>query len=95
MPRTFSYWSVMEWSNAQIVHEAVDRSTETAVRERSGVTKVGYFGSYARRDWGGRDRGVGSDVDLLVVVHHSDVPFQQHPLAWEILTLPVPASRSV
>ena len=38
---------------------------------------------------------MGSDVDLLVVVHHSDVPVQRRPLEWETLTLPVPADLLV
>jgi predicted nucleotidyltransferase len=34
------------------------------------VVRVGYFGSYARGDW-----GVGSDLDLIIIVDRSDEPF--------------------
>jgi predicted nucleotidyltransferase len=47
---------------------------------------VGYFGSYARGDW-----GVGSDVDLLVLVEDSDEPFHRRTLGFDIRPLPVPA----
>jgi predicted nucleotidyltransferase len=33
------------------------------------VLEIGYFGSYARGDW-----GVGSDVDLIVIVAESELP---------------------
>ena len=90
MPTKSLHSSAMKWPNAQIVHKAVVRWAEAAVHQHSGVAKVGCFGSYARRDW-----GVGSDIDLLVVVHHSDVPFQRRPLEWDTLTLPVPADLLV
>ncbi len=43
-------------------------------------------GSYARGDW-----GAGSDLDIVVLVTQSDVPFVQRALAFEVHTLPVPA----
>lgn len=50
------------------------------------VRRVGYFGSYARGDW-----GVGSDVDVVVVVEESSEPFERRPLAYDPTELPVPA----
>jgi predicted nucleotidyltransferase len=50
------------------------------------VCRVGYFGSYARGDW-----GVGSDVDLIVVVDRSDAPFERRAVKWDTSALPVPA----
>jgi predicted nucleotidyltransferase len=50
------------------------------------VVKVGYFGSYARGDW-----GVGSDVDLVVIVQDSQEPFHRRALAFDATGLPVPA----
>ena len=47
---------------------------------------VGYFGSYARGD-----HGVGSDVDIVVVVSASGQPFHERGLGWDATTLPVPA----
>ncbi|HZR02074.1 MAG TPA: nucleotidyltransferase domain-containing protein [Burkholderiales bacterium] len=49
------------------------------------MLRVGYFGSYARGDW-----GVGSDLDLVVVVAEDDQPFIQRGSRWDASTLPVP-----
>ncbi|MCJ7796527.1 MAG: nucleotidyltransferase domain-containing protein, partial [Thermoleophilia bacterium] len=42
--------------------------------------------SYARGDW-----GVGSDLDLIAVVGESAEPFDRRGLAFDVLSLPVPA----
>jgi uncharacterized protein len=52
--------------------------------------RIGYFGSYARGDW-----GVGSDVDLVIVVEDCDRPFEQRATAWDTTQLPVPADLLV
>jgi hypothetical protein len=54
--------------------------------QRTELVRLGYFGSYARGDW-----GVGSDLDLVAVVRASDRPFRERPLAWDLTSLPVPA----
>ncbi|MDP3768521.1 MAG: nucleotidyltransferase domain-containing protein, partial [Dehalococcoidia bacterium] len=41
---------------------------------------------YARGDW-----GVGSDVDLLVIVSASAHPSERRALEWDATDLPVPA----
>jgi uncharacterized protein len=51
---------------------------------------LGYFGSYARGDW-----GVGSDLDLVVVVDRAEEPFERRSLAWDLTRLPVPADLIV
>lgn len=45
---------------------------------------IGYFGSYARGDW-----GFGSDVDLLVIVEEDPTPFIERAVRHEALSLPV------
>jgi len=50
------------------------------------VLGVGYFGSYARGDW-----GVGSDLDVVIVVEQSAKPFEMRAAAWDTRDLPVPA----
>ncbi|GAB4464990.1 MAG: nucleotidyltransferase domain-containing protein [Burkholderiaceae bacterium] len=54
------------------------------------LRRAGYFGSYARGDW-----GVGSDVDLVVVVHGSARPFAERALDFDLSELPVPAELLV
>ena len=51
---------------------------------------MGYFGSLARGDW-----GVGSDVDLVIVVSASTMPFFRRPARWDATRLPVPADLLV
>ncbi len=34
---------------------------------------------------------MGSDLDLIIVVGHSDVPFERRAVEWDVTGLPVPA----
>lgn len=77
--------SVLRWPDAQTVDQGVRRWAEKVVRERKEVLRIGYFGSYAREDW-----GVGSDLDLVIVVERSELPFERRAAAWDTSELPVP-----
>ncbi len=50
------------------------------------MTRIGYFGSYARGDW-----GMGSDVDLLGIVTASAEPFARRSRDFDVVHLSVPA----
>jgi predicted nucleotidyltransferase len=52
--------------------------------------RLGYFGSYARGDW-----GVGSDLDLIAIVRDTDTPFERRALTWDLNALPIPAELVV
>lgn len=78
--------SVLRWPDKETVHSAVAAWTEELLRDRTDVVGVGYVGSYARGDW-----GVGSDVDLIVVVTGSPERFERRPLLFDATGLPVPA----
>lgn len=78
--------SVLRWPDAQTVDCAVRDWAEKVVRDREDVLRIGYFGSYARGDW-----GVGSDLDLVVIVERSDHPFEGRSVEWDLTVLPVPA----
>ena len=78
--------SVLKWPDAHMVDRAVRRWAETAVRNRADVHQIGYFGSYARGDW-----GVGSDLDLVIVVDKAEQPFERRGAQWDVIDLPVPA----
>jgi predicted nucleotidyltransferase len=73
------------------VVEAATRWAATAAR-RPDVLKVGYFGSYARGDW-----GVGSDLDLVMIVRDSAsaLPFDRRSAEWDTTALPVPSELLV
>ena len=57
---------------------------------RPALVRVGLFGSYARGD-----AGVGSDLDLIVVMRGVDEPFIRRAAAWDVTGLPVPAELLV
>lgn len=78
--------SVLAWPDARAVDEAVRAWARQVGLARAGVRRIGYFGSYARGDW-----GVGSDVDLVIVVAESELPFERRAVEWDLTGLPVPA----
>jgi predicted nucleotidyltransferase len=76
--------SVLKWPNRQEVHESLLKWVKKTVKERSDIRAVGYFGSYARGDW-----GFGSDLDLIVVLADATEPFGRRQLSVDVLDLPV------
>jgi predicted nucleotidyltransferase len=55
-----------------------------------GYFVLGYFGSYARGDW-----SVGSDLDLLIIVDDSRLPFERRAIEWDVTNLSVPVDLLV
>ena len=82
--------SVFRWPNGKAVDDAAGRWAAEESRNRKGVLRIGYFGSYARGDW-----GVGSDLDLVVVVQRSTLAFERRAVEWDTTKLPVPADLLV
>ena len=81
--------SVLKWPNWGEVRLALEVWTARAL-SIGDVLSVGFFGSYARGDW-----GVGSDLDLVVVVKDSDLPFERRSAHWDTTSLPVPVDLLV
>ena len=78
--------SVLVWPDPESV-DAKARAWAAAEAVRHPLLlRLGYFGSYARGDW-----GVGSDLDLVAVVKHSAARFERRGLEWDLTPLPVPA----
>lgn len=75
---------VLKWPDATTVTLAARAWAETILAERPAVVRIGMFGSYARGDW-----GVGSDLDLIVLVDGDPGPFLVRPLAFDTTALPV------
>jgi predicted nucleotidyltransferase len=76
--------SVLKWPDAKTVDAAARRWVEEAAEGEKGILKIGYFGSYARGDW-----GVGSDLDLIIIMESSERPFQKRSLKWNFTEFPV------
>jgi predicted nucleotidyltransferase len=82
--------SVLVWPDATRVDRAIRQWAADAARQRPEVTRIGYFGSYARGDW-----GVGSDLDVVIVVTGTPTPFIRRAAEWDLSALPVPADLLV
>lgn len=82
--------SVLRWPDAQTVDQALRHWVEKVVRQRNDVLQIGYVGSYARGDW-----GVGSDLDLVIILESSQQPFERRSVEWDTTELPVPADLLV
>ncbi|MFQ5855561.1 MAG: AmmeMemoRadiSam system protein B [Anaerolineae bacterium] len=77
--------SVLKWPDASAVYQAVHQWAGEVIQGRPDILRIGYMGSYARGDW-----GVGSDLDLIVVVGQDERPFWRRTVAWDLSSLPVP-----
>ena len=86
MPVKSSTSSLIKWPDRPAVDRAVRAWATQAAERRPEVSRIGYFGSYARGDW-----GVGSDLDVLVLVRCSSTPFERRGSQWPAEELPVPA----
>jgi uncharacterized protein len=90
MPVKSSRSSVLKWPDRAAVDAAVRQWADLQRQRHAGLLQLGYFGSYARGDW-----GVGSDLDLVLIVHGATRAFADRPLDWDTLDLPVPTDLLV
>ncbi|MBP7867823.1 MAG: nucleotidyltransferase domain-containing protein [Acidobacteria bacterium] len=90
MPVKSSNSSVLAWPDARAVALAFRSWAENLLATHPEVLRAGYIGSCADGRW-----GVGSDLDVLLVVEDSDVPFERRAAQWDALTLPVPVDLRV
>jgi hypothetical protein len=86
MPVRSLHTSVLRWPNQEEVHAAVAQWARTLMLGDNTVARVGYAGSYARGNW-----GVGSDVDVIILVREASEPFIERARAFDATRLPVPA----
>ncbi len=77
---------VLRWPDRKEVDRAMRLWTAEQVRVRPEIVRLGYFGSYARGEW-----GLGSDVDVIAIVRKTTEPFEGRSLEWDLSGLPVPA----
>jgi len=77
--------SVLKWPDQSEVHRAVRSWAAAETKRRTDIARLGYFGSYARGDW-----GVGSDLDLIALVDETSLPFERRAVDWRLECLPIP-----
>lgn len=77
---------VLKWPDHKTVDRAVRSWSAEQVRSLPELKRLGYFGSYARGNW-----GVGSDLDLIAIVDEATESFERRALNWNLNDLPVPA----
>jgi predicted nucleotidyltransferase len=82
--------SVLKWPDQKTIDEAVRLWSIEQGKRLPELKRLGYFGSYARGDW-----GVGSDLDLIAIVDDTTEPFERRALNWDLNAFPVPAELLV
>lgn len=86
MPKRSSSSVVRRWPGRPEVLLAFERWARELLGRHPEILRVGCFGSYARGD-----AGVGSDLDVVIVVAHTDQPFPERLPEVTDDGLPVPA----
>jgi len=82
--------SIMRWPSRNEVHAAICQWASHLSEEKPDFVAVGYFGSYARGD-----AGVGSGLDVVMIVTESDLPFERRSTTWDFHSIPVPVEVCV
>lgn len=85
MPVRSLHSPVLKWPDRTKVLEELKKWSDAIRQNSPECIGIGYFGSYARGDW-----GVGSDLDLIIVVKDSRLPFEKRSLSIDATSLPVP-----
>ncbi len=86
MPVRLSSSSILKWPDRDTIDRAVRQWAADEAKAHDGLVRLGYFGSYARGDW-----GVGSDLDLIAIVQSEMDRFERRGNNWDLNSLPVSA----
>ena len=76
---------VLKWPKKEEVHRSVEAWAKQICEKFPTIVLVGYFGSYARDDW-----GVGSDLDVVMVVKGTVEDDLKRDAGLSLKGLPVP-----
>ncbi len=90
MPVRLLNSSVLKWPSKKRVIRELHEWLNAILQIREDILLLGYFGSYARGNW-----SVGSDLDLLIVVDDSRLPFERRAIEWDVTNLSVPVDLLV
>lgn len=77
--------SVLKWPNKEEIENKLKDWVKEVVEKRKDIVKIGYFGSYAKGNY-----GVGSDLDIIIILEKSSLPFMERAKEWDLLDFPVP-----
>ena len=84
MPGSSLHGSVLRWPSTAEVLRAAGAWAEVQRRESPDLVAVGVFGSYGRGD-----AGVGSDLDLLLILKECSEPIWERLRRWDSASLPL------
>jgi hypothetical protein len=84
MPESLQPGSVLRWPSAEQVLEQAERWAERQHHLNPELLAVGVFGSYGRGD-----AGVGSDLDLVLILRECSEPIWQRLRHWQTGSLPL------
>ena len=84
MPESLQPASVLRWPIAEQVLEQAERWAERQHHLNPDLLAVGVFGSYGRGD-----AGVGSDLDLVLILRECSEPVWQRLRHWQTGSLPL------
>ena len=76
---------VLKWPRRDEVKKALQSWLEEQVAAHPELIQLGYFGSLAKDCF-----GVGSDLDLIVIIKDSSLSFEERTITWDFDALPVP-----
>jgi uncharacterized protein len=80
----------IKWPDRATVDAAFRRWAGEVLLQHHEILRIGYIGSYATGDW-----GVGSDLDVVIILATSDAPYGGRLLDITDDGLPVPADLLV
>ena len=86
MPVRSLHSSVKKWPGRTEVFEAFRAWADNQMKRRSDIGRIGCFGSLVNGTW-----GVGSDVDIIIILEDSDLSPLRRAAEWDTTQLPVPA----
>jgi predicted nucleotidyltransferase len=90
MPVRSLHSSVLKWPDKPTVDQAAREWAHLLAAEHPEIIGIAYFGSYARGDW-----GVGSDLDVVIIIRNSTRPLEERGCDYDTQKLPVPTDLVV
>lgn len=75
---------MLRWPSSSVVLAAAQAWADRQAAAHPDLLAVGLFGSYGRGD-----AGVGSDLDLLLVLNQCDLPIWERLRHWDTSSLPL------